>query len=204
MILFKTPRLVELLFSSKMWGFSRSENSVYLTFDDGPDPQITPWILDFLHEQKLKATFFCVGENVLKYPHIFARIKQEGHSVGNHTMNHLKGTKTSLKSYIQNVEEADQLIQSTLFRPPYGRMTFRQTQLLKKRYKIIMWSWLSNDFNKKISPEYILKKAATQIQQGDIIVLHDNSKTAERIQLILPELIHIIAQKGFRIKRIEE
>ena len=204
MILFKTPRLVELLFSSKMWGFSRSENSVYLTFDDGPDPQITPWILDFLHEQKLKATFFCVGENVLKYPHIFARIKQEGHSVGNHTMNHLKGTKTPLKSYIQNVEEADKLIQSTLFRPPYGRMTFRQTQLLKKRYKIIMWSWLSNDFNKKISPEYILKKAATQIQQGDIIVLHDNSKTAERIQLILPELIHIITQKGFTIKRIEE
>jgi len=204
MILFKTPRLVELLFSSKMWGFSRFEKSVYLTFDDGPDPQITPWILDFLHEQKLKATFFCVGENVLKYPHIFTRIKQEGHSVGNHTMNHLKGTKTPLKSYIQNVEEADQLIQSTLFRPPYGRMTFRQTQLLKKRYKIIMWSWLSNDFNKKISPEYILKKAATQIQQGDIIVLHDNSKTAERIQLILPELIHIIAQKGFRIKRIEE
>lgn len=204
MILFKTPRLVELLFSSKMWGFSRSEKSVYLTFDDGPDPQITPWILDFLHEQKLKATFFCVGENVLKYPHIFARIKQEGHSVGNHTMNHLKGTKTPLKSYIQNVEEADQLIQSTLFRPPYGRMTFRQTQFLKKRYKIIMWSWLSNDFNKKISPEYILKKAATQIQQGDIIVLHDNSKTAERIQLILPELIHIMAQKGFRIKRIEE
>jgi len=204
MILFKIPRLVEILFSSRTWGFSRSEKVVYLTFDDGPDPQLTPWILDVLQENQLKATFFCVGENVLKYPEIFERIKREGHSVGNHTMNHVKGIKTSLKSYVQNVEEAHHLIQSKLFRPAYGRMTFRQTKSLKKRYKIIMWSWLSNDFNTKISPEKILKKAARQIQHGDIVVLHDNHKTTERIHLILPELIQIVQQKGLEFKRIEE
>jgi peptidoglycan/xylan/chitin deacetylase (PgdA/CDA1 family) len=203
MILFKTPRLVETLFSSKTWGFSRSEKAVYLTFDDGPDPQITSWILDFLQEKRLKATFFCVGENVLKHPEIFERIKREGHSVGNHSMNHVKGTETTFKSYIQNIEEANELIQSKLFRPPYGRMTLRQTIALKKDYQIIMWSWLSNDFNKKISSEEILKKATKQIRNGDIIVLHDNHKTAERIQLILPQLIQILRDKGLDFKRIE-
>lgn len=204
MKIFKVPRFFRLFFPNKTWGFSTSEKVVYLTFDDGPDPGITPWLLDFLANKNIVATFFCVGENVKKYPEIYARILAEGHAVGNHCMRHQKGTNVTLEEYVQSVELASQFIDSNLFRPPYGRMTIRQTHALRKKYVIIMWSWLSFDYDPSISVSKIIKKAKRQIQAGDILVLHDNSKTTDRLKVILPELIEISRAKGLSFSTIQK
>lgn len=195
MKLFRTPRFFRILFPNKTWGFSRLEKTVYLTFDDGPSPEITPWVLDLLKENGIQATFFCVGENVKNHPMIFERIVQEGHLVGNHSMNHIKGTKTSLKEYLNSVDSAKEYIDSSLFRPPYGRISLTQTRALRKKYQIVMWSWLSYDFDRSVPIETILKKAKSQIKSGDILVLHDNPKIADRLKILLPELITLIREK---------
>jgi len=194
---FKTPRFFRWVFPRRTWGFSRSNTVVYLTFDDGPNPEITPWILDCLKEKQIRATFFCVGSNVLKYPVLYQRILDEGHTIGNHTMDHEKGSKTSFKSYSSSIEETNKLVNSELFRPPYGRITFRQTRHVSKKYKIIMWSWLSYDYDVKVSVSKILQKAKKQIVGGDILVMHDNQKVATRVKEILPKLIDIVEKKGF-------
>lgn len=199
---FKTPRFFRLIFPNKTWGFSRLENTVYLTFDDGPDAEVTPWVLDVLKEKGVLATFFCVGNNVKRNPEIYQRIIDEGHAVGNHTMKHERGTKTTNQAYFQSIEEAGQLIDSNLFRPPYGRMTISQTRALKKKYKIIMWSWLSYDFDKKIPFEIVIKNAEKQIKAGDILVLHDNPKSFDRLKFLLPFLIDCINKKGLAYKKI--
>jgi peptidoglycan/xylan/chitin deacetylase (PgdA/CDA1 family) len=196
MKLFRTPRFFRWIFPNKTWGFSSTENSVYLTFDDGPDPEITPWVLDYLSEAGVTATFFCVGENVKQYPEIYARVIAEGHSVGNHSMEHIKGIKVPLKKYVNSVERAAEWIDSDLFRPPYGRISLRQTYQLKKKYKIIMWSWLSYDFDPEVPVDVILSKGKKGIGSSDIIVVHDNRKTADRLKLLLPQLIEIIRSKG--------
>jgi peptidoglycan/xylan/chitin deacetylase (PgdA/CDA1 family) len=202
MRLFKTPRFFRLLFPNKTWGFSRHENSVYLTFDDGPDEEVTPWVLDILKENGISATFFCVGTNVQKHPEIYERIVLEGHAVGNHSMNHENGLRISNQVYYSSIEQASKLIDSNLFRPPYGRMTLSQTKRLKRNYKIIMWSWLSYDFDEKTSIETILNKAKQQIKGGDILVLHDNPKSFNRIKILLPQLIDYIEKKRFEFKKI--
>jgi len=203
MKIFKTPRFFKWIFPRRTWGFSRSINAVYLTFDDGPNPEITPWILDFLKEQNINATFFCVGSNILKYPELFERIKSEGHVVGNHTMKHNKGTQTPFDVYKESISETKKLVNNTLFRPPYGRINYRQSFSLSKEYQIIMWTWLSYDFDVNVPIPKILRKAEKQIQAGDILVLHDNSKVKERVKELLPEIIDIIKRKGLDFKVIE-
>lgn len=202
MLLFKTPRFFRWIFPKKTWGFSRSENAVYLTFDDGPDPDATPFVLDLLKERNIKATFFCVGENVLKHPELFKRMTDEGHTVGNHTMCHENGLKTDFGTYIASVDQAATLIDSKFFRPPYGRITGRQTKALSKRYKLIMWSWLSYDYDANVPVTKILTNAAKQIKGGDILVLHDNKKSVARLQVLLPEIVNIIEKKGLVFKKI--
>lgn len=204
MRLFKTPRFFRLVFPRKTWGFSRLDESVYLTFDDGPDPTVTTWVLDFLKENHIKATFFCVGENVRKHPETYERILKEGHSVGNHSMNHLKGIQTSTEEYVSSVDEASKLIESNLFRPPYGRITMTQTLALRSNYKIIMWTWLSYDFDHSFPLDEILQRARKSIKSGDIIVLHDNPKCFERMQSILPEIVLIIKEKKLAFKAISQ
>ena len=193
--LFKTPRFLYWIFPRRTWGFSRKKNSVYLTFDDGPQPEITEWVLDFLKEKNIKATFFCVGNNLLKYPKITERTKLEGHLVANHTMHHNKGTKTSFKKYKESIDETSKLVSNNLFRPPYGRITALDSFRINKEYKIIMWTWLSYDFDRNVSIEKILDKAKKQIKAGDIIVLHDNIKTFDRLKLLLPGIVKIIQDK---------
>lgn len=202
MKLYRTPRFFRWLFPNKTWGFSSSEKAVYLTFDDGPDPEITPWVLDLLEQEGIKATFFCVGENVRKYPEIFARILEAGHAVGNHSMEHLKGIKVPTVDYVRSVEEAAEWIDSDLFRPPYGRISLLQTYKLKRKYRIIMWTWLSYDFDRKVPIERILSKAKKGIVSGDIIVVHDNKKTADRLKELLPQLIHVIRSKDLVFQKI--
>jgi peptidoglycan/xylan/chitin deacetylase (PgdA/CDA1 family) len=202
MNLFKTPRYLFWIFPKRTWGFSLDQSVVYLTFDDGPNPELTPWILDVLFEQKIKATFFCVGENIKKYPAIFNRIKEEGHQIANHSMRHEKGTKTKWIEYRKSIEETAQLVENNLFRPPYGRVAMWQSAKLAKQYKIIMWSWLSNDFDKDIPIQKILDKAKKQIRGGHIIVLHDNDNFEERVKNILPRIIEIIQAKGLEFEVI--
>ncbi len=204
MKLFKTPRFFRWIFPNKTWGFSRLENAVYLTFDDGPDPHVTPWILDLLKEKNIQATFFCVGANAEKSPDLIKRILSEGHSMGNHSMRHEKGVKTANNVYLESVREAHGHISSALFRPPYGRLKISQTWKLKKEYQIIMWSWLSYDFDHSIPIETILSKAQKQIKAGDILVLHDNPKCADRVKVLLPQLIDIISEKMLVFRVIEQ
>ena len=200
MKLFKIPQFVKWIYPKRIWGISVSEPIVYLTFDDGPIPEITPWILDFLKSKNIKATFFCVAENVLKYPKIYNRIFKEGHSVGNHSFDHNNGYKTDYVSYIESFEKADSIIKSNLYRPPYGKMTKRQERQIRKTHKIIMWSWLSYDFDELVSIEKILKKAKCQVKPGSILVLHDNTKIIERTKLLLPQLVELLVQKGFKFE----
>jgi peptidoglycan/xylan/chitin deacetylase (PgdA/CDA1 family) len=181
----------------------RKTNKVYLTFDDGPQPEITDWVLNLLKQQQIKATFFCVGENVLKNPQLFRQIMDEGHAIGNHSMRHERGTRTSYKKYLISVDTASEIIQSKLFRPPYGRMTLRQTWSLRKKYRIVMWSWLSYDFDHAVPIKRILFNAEKGIQGGDILVFHDNVKSFERLKEILPQFLDIVKSKGFSFDVID-
>ena len=199
---FKTPFLHRFIFYRRVWGFSNTK-SVFLTFDDGPTEELTLWILNLLREEDIKATFFCVGENVQKHPQLFERIKAEGHTIGNHTMRHEKGVRTSKKNYLASIEEANGFIDSAIFRPPYGRMWVSYSRAIRKKYKIIMWSWLSNDFDASLATETIIQKAKTQIKGGDILVLHDNPKVEGRIKELLPELITVIRDKGLKFEAIQ-
>ena len=191
---FKTPYLIKKILFKRLWGFSSSLNKVYLTFDDGPHPDITPWILDLLSNENIKATFFCVGENVRKYPAIYDRILKDGHAVGNHTMNHNNASNTQKKEYFDSIKKASAYIESNLFRPPYGRLPITWENELLKKYKIVMWSWLSYDFDMNQSISKILKKAK-KINSGDILVLHDNPKILEKQKELLPELIRFIKER---------
>lgn len=204
MKLFKVPQFVKWIYPKRIWGISISEPTVYLTFDDGPIPEITPWILDFLKSKNIKATFFCVAENVLKYPEIYQRIIREGHKVGNHSYNHNNGSKTPFKAYIESFEKAKDIIDSNLYRPPYGRLTGKQEKYISKSHKIIMWSWLSYDFDLKIPVDKILVKAKNQIKPGSIIVLHDNIKIISRTKELLPQLIDELKTKKFSFGLIED
>ena len=184
------------MFPKRKWGFSSSQNTVYLTFDDGPTPELTPWILDFLKKEGVRASFFCVGSNAKKHPELMERIVNEGHQIGNHTMRHEKGTKVSKKQYRESIHEAAQHIQSDLFRPPYGRLPMIYGRSIRKNYTIVMWSWLSYDYDKSVSIERIIAQAH-RIKSGDILVVHDNEKVKDRIQELLPMLIEINREKGF-------
>lgn len=194
--IFRTPWIARIVFPGRTWGFSSSD-TVYLTFDDGPTASLTPWILELLRREEIKATFFCVGENARKLPEWMDAIRKEGHTVGNHTMRHEKGTSTTFKDYSTSIEEAAVHTSSSLFRPPYGRMPAHFTRKLKKQYHIVMWSWLSFDYDHQVSVQHILKHAA-EIKPGDILVLHDNLKVEERLKELLPELIRKLKERGFR------
>ena len=198
MKLFKVPQFIKWIYPKRIWGISISEPTVYLTFDDGPIPEITPWILDFLKSKNIKATFFCVAENVLKYPEIYQRIIREGHKVGNHSYNHNNGSKTPFKAYIESFEKAKDIIDSNLYRPPYGRLTGKQEKYISKSHKIIMWSWLSYDFDNSVSIEKIITKANREIKSGTILVLHDNIKIVERTKVLLPQITELLVFKGFK------
>jgi peptidoglycan/xylan/chitin deacetylase (PgdA/CDA1 family) len=169
------PRFIQWLYPERIWAFSRSKNLVYLTFDDGPIPEITPWILDELKKHNAKATFFCIGENVQKHPKIYQKIILNGHTVGNHTFNHLKGTKTATTEYIENTLLAEKLIDSSLFRPPYGKITQKQAKILQQKgFKIVIWDIISYDYDAAISEEQCLQNVLKNIKPGSVIVFHDS------------------------------
>ena len=179
-----------------------------MTFDDGPIPGPTEFVLDELAKFNAKATFFCVGENIKNHPEIFKRLHQEGHRVGNHTYNHLNGRKTSFKKYLENVSKCQQLIPSEiagdtkLFRPPYGLFTKNQKEALRKKYDVVMWEVLSADFSPTISPEKCLKKSIKHCREGSIIVFHDSLKTIDKLKYVLPRFLAHFTDKGYTFETI--
>ncbi|WP_156308428.1 polysaccharide deacetylase family protein [Sphingobacterium endophyticum] len=194
--------ILNYIYPKAIWRKEKEKNNIYLTFDDGPIPEITPWILDCLKEHQVKATFFCVGENIKKNPEIFDRILAEGHAVGNHTYNHLRGWDNEDQTYFQNIEKCEKLTNSKLFRPPYGRAKKSQMNVLAQDYKIIMWDVLTGDYDPKISPEKCYKNCVNYTRNGSIIVFHDNIKAIENVKYALPKSIKQLLRKGYRFETL--
>ena len=213
-----TPRYIMRFFSKYTWRFFSDKKEIFLTFDDGPTPEITEFVLAELRKYNAKATFFCIGKNIENHPEIFKKIIVDGHSIGNHTQNHLKGWKTENATYINNITACENVITKEykklenlnpvnknlkLFRPPYGKVKNSQAkELLKKGYKIIMWSVLSADFDLKISKEKCLDNVLKNTEAGSIIVFHDSVKAADRMKYALPKVLKHFSDKGFVFKAI--
>ncbi|HOX81998.1 MAG TPA: polysaccharide deacetylase family protein [Chryseolinea sp.] len=210
----RTPFFLPKLFPSLTWRIQNERKELYLTFDDGPVPGPTEFVLDTLASRNIKATFFCIGDNIRKHPEVFKKIIEQGHAVGNHTFNHLNGWKTNSPLYVENIKKCDDIIkenapqtsnlkpQTKLFRPPYGRITKKQIQALSD-YKIIMWDVLSVDYNKNLSPEKCLGNTIGATRSGSIIVFHDSDKAEKNLMYALPSLIdHFVAQ-GFTFHTLQ-
>ncbi len=203
MYLVKTPKLVQTVFDSFLWQIESETPTVYLTFDDGPIPRLTPWVLDLLDTYDAKATFFCVGDNVRKHPVIYQDIIKRGHSVGNHTFNHLDGWKTDHYTYVKNVLKCKQYIDTNLFRPPYGKVKPKQSAYIQKLFNIVMWDVLSGDFDTKINPQQCLENVLNNIQQNSIVVFHDNIKAETNLKYTLPLTLDFIKNKGWKASAIK-
>jgi peptidoglycan-N-acetylglucosamine deacetylase len=204
MYLVRTPRLIQSLIPNYTWSIPTDEKVMYLTFDDGPIPEVTPWVLETLKKFNAKATFFCVGDNVNKNPSIFQQVLSEGHAIGNHTFSHINGWNSDNIPYFHDVRHCAKLVKSSLFRPPYGRLTPKQTQFLTRHYDIVMWDVLSGDFDQNISKEDCLKNVVSAAKRGSIIVFHDSLKAAERMMYALPRVLEYFAAKGYRFESLKE
>ena len=200
MYLVKSPLLLKWYYPSLVWNKTRTDKVIYLTFDDGPIPDVTDFVLKTLKTFNAKATFFCIGDNIIKHPAVFERVVAAGHQLANHTYNHLKGWKTDDQTYIENIQLCQQLTQSHLFRPPYGRIKKSQVKRIKALYpkiQIIMWDVLSGDFDLELSPENCYKNVIKHTDNGSIIVFHDSIKAFERLQYTLPRALKYFQQQGF-------
>ncbi len=204
MYLVKTPQFVQKLLPNFTWRIPTREKVLYLTFDDGPIPQVTPWVLAQLQQYDAKATFFCVGENISKYPDLFGQVTQAGHSTGNHTYNHLNGWTSDNVPYFLNVRRCAHLLHSKLFRPPYGRLKLRQAEFLQQHYQIVMWDVLSGDFDSGLSAKQCLSNVLTNARRGSVVVFHDSQKARERLEFVLPRVLEHFSNKGFGFRRLEE
>lgn len=210
----KTNRFIKKLFGNYIWDIPNIGNKIYLTFDDGPSPEITEWVLQELKKHQAKATFFCIGNNIEKYPDIFEKVINQGHSVGNHTFDHLNGWKTSTEEYLENIiqwsvvsgqaeNNKQQTTNNKLFRPPYGKIKTSQAKKLRQLgYKIIMWDVLSADFDATISKEKCLENATKSVKSGSIIVFHDSLKAFPHLEYTLPKALKYFTEKGFIFEAI--
>lgn len=204
MYLVKTPQFIQSFFPNFVWKMPSKDKSIYLTFDDGPVPEVTPWVLKTLEDYGAKATFFCVGENVKNNPDIFASILEQGHSVGSHTFNHLNGWSTENIKYFHNVRRGAYEVKSELFRPPYGRLMPKQAMFLQRHYDIVMWDVLSGDFDPTISRERCLNNVIDNASEGSIVVFHDNIKANDNLEYALPRVLEHFIKEGYMFKSIEE
>ena len=201
MFIEQPPQLIRYLYPSAIWRMDKDERAVYLTFDDGPIPRITPWVLDVLDRYGIKATFFMVGDNIRKHPDEFRMVVERGHRIGNHTFNHIRGLSYDINSYLENTDKACRMMMNTnLFRPPHGYMSPKQYAELKKRYKIIMWDLVTRDYNRKFNGEQILQKVKKYVRNGSIITFHDSLKSEENIRYALPKAIEWLMEQGYEFK----
>jgi peptidoglycan/xylan/chitin deacetylase (PgdA/CDA1 family) len=193
--------LFPLLFPSLKWKVRTKSKTIYLTFDDGPIPEVTEWVLELLKKEEIKATFFCVGDNINKYPLVYQSVLGNGHRTGNHTFNHLNGRKVEQNVYFENIEKCNNYLverdQKRLYRPPYGKLSFRQIRKLTKEYTVVMWDVLSGDFSPTLSPELCLANTLKYTSRGSIIVFHDNVKSFETLKYVLPKYIKEMKLRGY-------
>ena len=204
MYLVKTPQFIQNLFPNFTWKIPTDEKVIYLTFDDGPVPEVTPWVLGQLAKHEAKATFFCVGDNVGKHPQVFQQVKEAGHSIGNHTFAHLNGWKTENMPYFLDVRRCAHQTKSELFRPPYGRLRPKQSQFLQRHYRIVMWDVLSGDFDAAISKQQCLDNVLKNAGEGSIVVFHDSLKAWEKLQFVLPKVLAHYSGRGYRFEALTE
>ncbi|MDY6801288.1 MAG: polysaccharide deacetylase family protein [Bacteroidota bacterium] len=200
--MFVKERFAATFFRQLIWYFPQRKNEIFLTFDDGPTPEVTPWVLSILKKYNAKATFFCVGQKVQKNPALYQQIINEGHVVGNHSYSHLSGWKIKNQEYYKDIYKASGLIHSNLFRPPYGEITLQQIKQLKDEYRIIMWDVLSYDYHPKITPQKCLRNVLQKTSSGSVVVFHDNQKALKNLQYTLPLVLQYFSEKGFVFKPI--
>jgi len=191
------------LYPKALWRMDRHERAVYLTFDDGPIPEATPFILDVLRTEGVKATFFCVGDNVRKYPELFQQILDEGHGVGNHTHNHIGGLRHTIKEYSYNVEKANAYIHSRLMRPPHGWMRLSQYAWLSRKFKVVMWDVVTRDYSKWLTAEEVVNNVKKYARNGSIITFHDSLKSIEKLKTALPQSIKWLKEQGYAFKTFD-
>lgn len=194
------PLFYRLLFSEAIWRLKiKGRKVAFLTFDDGPIPEVTPWVLDTLDHYAVKATFFMVGDNARRYPQLLDEVKRRGHSIGNHTMHHLKGMGVSRKRYLRDVLEAEKYIDSTLFRAPHGLLKWTQSQAIKNKYNLIMYDVVTRDYSRKTTPERVLANVKRYVRNGSVIVFHDSLKAEANIKAVLPEAIEWLLSEGYEL-----
>lgn len=189
-----------MLFRKSIWRLNKDQKCVYLTFDDGPIPEVTPWVLDLLDRYHIKATFFCVGDNVVRHPELYAELLRRGHRTGNHTMNHVQGIHYTPQAYLRNVEKAAQMIKSPLFRPPHGHLLPSQVSILNRKYKIIMWDVVTRDYSKLKTKEEVFENVKRYTRNGSIIVFHDSLKAEEKLRYALPLALDWLIEQGYEFR----
>ena len=207
MLPFKTPFIARYIYPRLLWKVNTAEKVIYLTFDDGPIPGLTEWVLEELKRVEGKATFFCVGENVERNPSIFKRVLAEGHAVGNHTQHHINGKKTPMEEYLADALACDEALKKQsattgFFRPPYGRLTNPQRKQLLQQKRIVMWDVLTQDYDQSLSPEHILRKSISATTRGSIVVFHDNNKAERNLKAVLPRYLDHFAGQGYRFESL--
>ena len=192
----------EKIYSDFLWRIKVKDRVIYLTFDDGPIPEITPWVLDILNQFKAKATFFCVGDNIKKYTGIFKKIVNDGHQIGNHTFHHLNSWKTTDEIYLEDFYAFEKFHKTQLFRPPYGRIKMKVAKEICKSHNIIMWSVLTRDYSEKVSPEKCLKISLNNTTSGSIVLFHDSIKAQKNLRYVLPKFLEHFSKLGYRFEAI--
>lgn len=192
------PKWFQKLFPNLIWQMDTTDKIVYLTFDDGPHPDITQWVIKELKTHDMKATFFCVGDNAKKFPETLQMIKDNGHLLGNHTMHHIKGWKNNTADYVKDVQSCAEYIDSLYFRPPYGRIKNDQVKALKSDYKIVMWSLLSCDFDPKLNQELAYNQLVKKTKKGSIVVFHDSLKAEKNLKFLLPKYLNFLKENGYQ------
>lgn len=200
MFIEQPPKFVRWLYPQAIWRMDPNMKAVYLTFDDGPIPEMTPWVLKTLDHYGIKATFFLVGDNVRKHPREFEMIKAHGHRLGNHTFNHLRGFEWLTKNYLANTDKANELIQTDLFRPPHGHMRWLQYEMLRRKYRIVMWDLVTRDYSKHLNGEQVFEKVKKYARNGSIITFHDSIKSKQNTMYALPRSIEWLREQGYEFK----
>lgn len=202
MIIEQPSFLLRWLYPRALWRMDRHQKAVYLTFDDGPIPEATPFILDTLDRYGIKATFFMVGENVVKHPREYQMVLDRGHRIGNHTYNHISGFKYLSKNYLANTDKANELLQTRLMRPPHGWMRWPQYLVLSRRYQIVMWDVVTRDYSNRLTPQDVLENVKCYTRNGSIITFHDSLKSIDKLRVMLPEAIEWLLEQGYEFKTL--
>ncbi len=200
MFIEQPPMLVRWIYPRAYWRMNPKEHAVYLTFDDGPIPEVTPWVLSVLDKYQIKATFFMVGDNVRKHPAEFEMVKAAGHRLGNHTFNHIRGFEYLTRNYMANTEKANEKLQTNLFRPPHGHMRWLQYEVLKWKYQIVMWDLVTRDYSKHLNGEQVFEKVKKYARNGSIITFHDSLKSEQNLRYALPRSIEWLLEQGYTFK----